>query len=394
MPIEADPKDYHEHEDFKCYGDPEPHIRSQNLLYRSGDSRWHIKLTFEGTIIREDDPEVFQNEQRNRKARSRQLRDLAQCIRFECLPLIDDTVTEVIFTSFNIHDKPWETILPLETAHLPPDNGYDRFSAQFYYRISEDPSRIFYPPLPRISCPSVELSDIRNVTDIAPAVSLIEVTTTNQQYILKSIERPLYERRDSQMIVQEILNLQDLDQCRDIVRLICAVVSHNPYHTGRSEEHNIVLRGFLLEHHAAGTLEQALDKGIFRRIWPLQIARGLQQMHRKKITHMDLKPSNIVISSEGDAKIIDISGLATTREWMPPEFQKHLDPTSLPWDSRVRGDIWAFGSLLSLMIPLEHDEKKASLVAEVVRDMTEEYSENRSGLDDAVLKLAQYVEVL
>lgn len=107
---------------------------------------------------------------------------------------------------------------------------------------------------------------------------------------------------------------------------------------------------------------------------------------------MDLKPTNIVISADGDAKIIDIGGLATTREWMPPEFQDHLDSTSLPWESRVRGDIWALGRLLSSMIRLELHERKAGLLAEIVRDTTEEHAEKRSELDDVVLKLVQYTE--
>jgi hypothetical protein len=53
-------------------------------------------------------------------------------------------------------------------------------------------------------------------------------------------------------------------------------------------------------------------------------------------TAADLKPTNIVISSKDDANIIDVSGLAVTREWLAPEFQEHLDPSALPWDSRVR----------------------------------------------------------
>ncbi|CAI6342319.1 unnamed protein product [Periconia digitata] len=392
MAIEADPTDYHEQEDFKCRGDPEPHIRSQNLLYRSDSYRWHIRFTFKGTIIREGDPSIFQDEQMNRKTRGRQLRDLAQHVQFGHLPLIDDTVTEVVFTPFNAHDEPRKLMLPFDDTELPSNNGFGRFSARFYYQTTEDSSRIFYPPIPSNPCPSVNLSDLRHVMEIAPAISLVEVTATNQQYIFKSIKRPLYEPKDSEIIKQEFSNLQSLHQCQEVARLISAVASNNPYHTGRSEVQNPVLRGFLLEYHNAGPLNQTLDKGIFRRIWTLQIARGLQHMHKKMIAHMDLKSSNIVISSDHDAKIIDVSGLATTREWMPPEFQEHLDPTYLPWDSRVRGDIWAFGRLLSLMIPLEHDERKARLVAGIIRGMTEEHPEKRSELDDVVLGLVQYID--
>jgi serine/threonine protein kinase len=136
--------------------------------------------------------------------------------------------------------------------------------------------------------------------------------------------------------MQEFLNLRDLRHCQDIIQLINAVVSPNPYHTGISDVCKPVLRGFLLEHHEAGTLDAALGRGSYRSRWAFQIAHGLQQMHRKRIAHMDLKPTNIVISSKDDANIIDVSGLAVTREWLAPEFQEHLDPSALPWDSRVR----------------------------------------------------------
>ncbi|KAF2193631.1 hypothetical protein K469DRAFT_712418 [Zopfia rhizophila CBS 207.26] len=37
MLFDVDPGDYNEQEDFKCRGDPEPHIRSQKIIYHSGE---------------------------------------------------------------------------------------------------------------------------------------------------------------------------------------------------------------------------------------------------------------------------------------------------------------------------------------------------------------------
>jgi hypothetical protein len=48
-----------ENEDFKSKGLPEPHIRSQNLICRKGSWEWHVKITFRGTMIREDSIEGF-----------------------------------------------------------------------------------------------------------------------------------------------------------------------------------------------------------------------------------------------------------------------------------------------------------------------------------------------
>jgi hypothetical protein len=49
---------------------------------------------------------------------------------------------------------------------------------------------------------------------------------------------------------------------------------------------------------------------------------------------MDLKPSNIVISINDDAVIIDISGIAVTKDWLAPEIHEVDDPISLPWEAR------------------------------------------------------------
>ena len=45
-----------------------------------------------------------------------------------------------------------------------------------------------------------------------------------------------------------------------------------------------------------------------------QIARGLQAFHRLDIVHQDLRPENILITSDGTAKIIDLGAAATTTD--------------------------------------------------------------------------------
>ncbi|KAF2174504.1 hypothetical protein K469DRAFT_614224 [Zopfia rhizophila CBS 207.26] len=261
--FDADPRDYHENENFKCYGDPEPHIRSQRIIYRSGDYKWHIKVTFQGTILYKGDTQGLLNEQKKRTVRGRQLRNFIQYIEFESLPLLDDTVTEVVFEPSNTNQQPRSVKLPLGSniMNLPADNGYRQFSGQFDYRIIEDLSKIFYPPLPRnCSVAVLPFSNIRKVRDIAPAISLVQIASQKQDYIFKSIDRPLYQPRDSYIIQRELLNLELLRQSPGIIQLVSIIGSGNPYHTGRSKDHSNVLRGFLLEYHTDGTLEETLEK--------------------------------------------------------------------------------------------------------------------------------------
>ncbi|KAG5287030.1 protein kinase [Histoplasma ohiense] len=61
------------------------------------------------------------------------------------------------------------------------------------------------------------------------------------------------------------------------------------------------MRGILLDYHSEGTLEQALraadgSNHPWRR-WALHIADALYRLHPRNNTHMDLKPSNVVIDN-------------------------------------------------------------------------------------------------
>lgn len=125
------------------------------------------------------------------------------------------------------------------------------------------------------------------------------------------------------------------------------------------------------------------------RKWPVQIARGLQQLHRLNMAHMDLKPSNIVIDINDNAVIIDISGLAITTDWLAPEMREVDDPVALAWEARRRNDIWAYGMLLSRMVQLEGDEEKARLLYGVIEETTREKAGERTELCHIVVKLEQ-----
>jgi serine/threonine protein kinase/tetratricopeptide (TPR) repeat protein len=100
----------------------------------------------------------------------------------------------------------------------------------------------------------------------------------------------------------------------------------------------------------------------------LQVAQGLARAHRKKLIHRDLKPANILVTSDGDVKIVDF-GLATlfsrsdstavsrasTLAEMPEQEKQPAIAGTLPYMSpeQVRGeqldarsDIFSFGCVL------------------------------------------------
>jgi serine/threonine protein kinase/tetratricopeptide (TPR) repeat protein len=83
-----------------------------------------------------------------------------------------------------------------------------------------------------------------------------------------------------------------------------------------------------------------------------QLASALEHAHDRGIIHGDLKPLNIIVNPQGDAKILDF-GLARRRN--PSEFDKHtLEPLSAD-------DILGAGGTLPYMAPEQVDGGEASV---------------------------------
>ena len=381
---------YAENEDFLCRGDAEPHVRSQNIIFSSKDSRWYIKVTFKGNTITGNAEEIFIKAQKNYSIRRQQLRAFIFNIKFECLPLLEDTATKVEFRPIPVTSS----ILPLSSKvnELPVENGYHQFVNTLYYQVWKDPSRTQYPSFIKdLSVPATALAELTTITKIAPGVSRVNASCDTEQrcYIFKSIDKPFHRPRDTKVLEQELQNLK-LFRHSNIVQLISVVISLDPYHTGKSQDPCSVLRGFLLEYHPGGTLEDALRENRARfdwRRWPVQIALGLQQLHRLNVAHMDLKPSNVVFNIKGDAVIIDISAAAVTKDWLAPEMCEVDDPISLPWEARRRNDIWAYGTLLSMMVQLESEKQKIKVLHEVIEGTKKKEPCERVGLCHVIATL-------
>lgn len=333
----------------------EPESRSLRLIYHSSHLEWHVKVTFKGTL------QAGQTKNFASKPERREhLMNLCLCINFDPIKLLDDTVTELII----MYQKD-ATISTPQFQNLrfkaTPDaeSEYTPIINQLCVIIREDPFRVRFPMYESFGhILTKDLSEITKTQELSNGVHKAFVVGDEITYVYKEVDRPLYEPRDSEVLEQELRNLTKLRGIDGVVQLVAAVVSRNPYQTTKASkiDGQTVLRGILLEYHSNGTLQDVLRsprKDLPWRQWAVQITNALNRLHQLGITHMDLKPANIVLSRSSEdlkATLIDLSGIGgTTRGWLSPEMETLSNPLSQDIESRIQNDIWALGKILSEM---------------------------------------------
>lgn len=113
-----------------------------------------------------------------------------------------------------------------------------------------------------------------------------------------------------------------------------------------------------------------------------ELLNALAYCHKKQIVHQDLKPSNILITHDGDhVKIIDF-GLSDSHEWAilkePAYTKAYAAPEQLAGeDVDNRTDIYAFGIILRQLFPKRYGR--------VIRKCLQPQREKRYSSAEAVL---------
>jgi serine/threonine protein kinase len=116
---------------------------------------------------------------------------------------------------------------------------------------------------------------------------------------------------------------------------------------------------FVMEYVRGRTLEKILNKDKVLEVATAidiikQMAAGVEHAHKNKIIHRDLRPSNIMVSEEGQVKITDFGTsawlqdvpYATTRIGSPP----YMAPEQFLGKANYASDIYSLGCILYEML--------------------------------------------
>jgi serine/threonine protein kinase len=122
------------------------------------------------------------------------------------------------------------------------------------------------------------------------------------------------------------------------------------------------------------TIEQSVELG-------LRIARGLQELHRQHVIHLDLKPANIMLRRTGEAVFLDF-GLSRHDELpdllgeesdVPMGTAPYIAPEQIHGDrSQPASDIFALGVMLYEFVtgdwPFDNPRHKSGMLQRLWRD--------------------------
>src|SRR5262249_30188138 len=102
----------------------------------------------------------------------------------------------------------------------------------------------------------------------------------------------------------------------------------------------------------------------------IQVARGLSAAHAANIVHRDVKPSNIIITKSGMAKIVDfglariVASASATQTISATGTLPYMAPEQILGESvDQRSDVWALGVMLVQMITGHHPFVRPSTAA-------------------------------
>ncbi|KAL4781235.1 hypothetical protein BJX76DRAFT_363753 [Aspergillus varians] len=285
-------KSYSEKVDYSADGKPEPNVRSQTLIYHSNGSQWWIKVTLRGDAHSMLNEPIVKYRTSKREC-CNEFQTFVRLIDHSSFPLLDDTVAELIL------DKALEgqdLRVIMHAIEESTSNPLVKIAAKLRWAVQEDSSRVVYPLCDEFpSFWSINLTEFSDEREITDGVFQVLNIKNKMPYILKIV------------ICKELKNLEIFQSMPNIVQAAGIARIMSEY-----------------------CLRESSCKW-----WGLQITTILTYLHRARKTHMDIKPSNVVLDADGNTVLINISGIGgIAHGWRAPEIRDKILPSELPFKVR------------------------------------------------------------
>ncbi|KAJ5106644.1 hypothetical protein N7456_003319 [Penicillium angulare] len=372
---------------LEFYHDWNGNCLSHTIICHKDGSSWWVKVVVEGSL-----PTTITTLGYLRRRAT--FRSFLEVIDFSQLRLLDNTLSRITLTlTEESHNS-----IPIQATVQDTENLFIAVCHRMRYEIEEDPKRVIYPNVEKIQGLRLFDASCLQIGEIL-APTVYTAIVEQRKYAYKKIDRPLYEPEDTQGILFEIDALMHCRGQPNIAQIIGLVVSENPYKTSPYNNMPQVIRGFLLQYYPRGSLEQMINEGITTSDLSLlrcalQVGRALIQLHKSERTHLDMKPSNVVLDAQGNAFLIDIGGAGSyTWDWLSPEMGQFLEqnsdktPANARLSARVATDSWAYGQILSVIAERSGNNTVREKLQEVGASLTKTILEASISLTAALEKL-------
>jgi serine/threonine protein kinase/Flp pilus assembly protein TadD len=217
------------------------------------------------------------------------------------------------------------------------------------------------------------LNDQRFPSDLAPRVRVMVGQTVGHFKILDEIGSGgmgvVYKAQDlalNRIVALKSLKPASIDNKNAIARLIreartASILDHpnicTIYEVSQTQEGQVFIA---MAYYEGETLAQTLRKGALPAGQAVKIAgdvaKGLAKAHRHGVIHRDIKPGNIIVTTDDVVKILDfgiakLESLSSKRPGRVVGTPPYMSPEQLgggPVDQRA--DIWAWGIVLFEML--------------------------------------------
>ncbi|XP_052790409.1 serine/threonine kinase-like domain-containing protein STKLD1 isoform X2 [Mya arenaria] len=222
-------------------------------------------------------------------------------------------------------------------------------------------------------------------------VHIVERQLDNKQFVLKKVE--CFDESEANKAFKEAEALRDLQHVY--------VSGYNEFFVLWEKQDSSVYICILMDYYPEGTLDTMLEKyrqknGVIQeqqvKFWLGQIVEALVYVHKKKIIHRDLRPTNIFMTEDGtlcvgDFGVDTIMGDAVTCTRATAASMNYMAPEAATEGYTEKSDVWSLGCVLFELVTawmysrkdaidkLQEVRANPAVLDEVFEDISKHYSD-------------------